>query len=338
MKDRVPLYPGRVTLTPVPNQENTFDMVRADQPEQPGDPLNKNTLLKDATAALFGLGPSALPDDVLALLGKYNQEWMGSFTLHWWKRRTVSSNITNGTERDVLLGGASSSSSSIKVFYSTSYEVDYAARVLRLVTPSSVAGTYGAGTGHTDFKSTLPGKYVVDRETGEVCFITGTNVNQTKDYDYAEYCVTMKGYAIDPGFVVGEWEYVQGNDATEYPAGISGGYEYVYLGIPLDNALGGVRVETGEYIGTGSYSESAPNILTFDFEPKMLAVYPAGFTDGFTGSSTGAWIAFCGMRYFKGFGSTNYITFSQNTVSWYSTAASSQANTSGSTYYYTAIG
>ena len=66
MQDRVPLYPGRVTLTPVTGQANTYDMVRADQPTQEGTPLNKATLLKDATAALFGLDADALPDDVLA--------------------------------------------------------------------------------------------------------------------------------------------------------------------------------------------------------------------------------------------------------------------------------
>ena len=35
---------------------------------QQGTPLNKDTLLKDATAALFGLGTDAVPDDVLAKL------------------------------------------------------------------------------------------------------------------------------------------------------------------------------------------------------------------------------------------------------------------------------
>lgn len=68
MKDRVPLYPGRVKLTPVSGQENTYDMVRADSPTQDGTPLNKDSLLKDATAALFGLGADAVPDDVLALI------------------------------------------------------------------------------------------------------------------------------------------------------------------------------------------------------------------------------------------------------------------------------
>lgn len=68
MKDRVPVYPGRVKLVPVSGQSNVYDMVRADQPTQAGDPLNKATLLKDATAALFGLGTDAVPDDVLQKL------------------------------------------------------------------------------------------------------------------------------------------------------------------------------------------------------------------------------------------------------------------------------
>ena len=68
MKDRVPLYPGRVKLTPVAGQANTYDMVRADSPQQEGTPLNKDSLLTDATAAAFGLGADATPDDVLDIL------------------------------------------------------------------------------------------------------------------------------------------------------------------------------------------------------------------------------------------------------------------------------
>lgn len=43
-QNRVPLYPGRVTLTPVSG--NTYDMERADQPTQAGTPLNRDTLRK----------------------------------------------------------------------------------------------------------------------------------------------------------------------------------------------------------------------------------------------------------------------------------------------------
>ena len=39
--DRVPTYPGRVTLTPVSGQENTFDLARADSPITEGTPINK---------------------------------------------------------------------------------------------------------------------------------------------------------------------------------------------------------------------------------------------------------------------------------------------------------
>lgn len=68
MQDRVSLYPGRVKLIPVTGQENTYDMVRADEPTQEGTPLNADSLLKVATAALYGLDATAVPDDVLALI------------------------------------------------------------------------------------------------------------------------------------------------------------------------------------------------------------------------------------------------------------------------------
>lgn len=42
--DRAPVFPGRVILAPVAGQTNTYDMVRADAPTQPGTPLNKALL------------------------------------------------------------------------------------------------------------------------------------------------------------------------------------------------------------------------------------------------------------------------------------------------------
>ena len=69
MKDRVPANPGRVLITPENGSAAFYaTMTRADNPTQEGDPLNKTTLLKDATATLFGLGADAVPDDVLAAI------------------------------------------------------------------------------------------------------------------------------------------------------------------------------------------------------------------------------------------------------------------------------
>lgn len=68
MYDRVSTYPGRYQITPVEGQENTFDLLRADGEISPGTPLNKSTLLTDATATLVNLGEDATPDDVFAIL------------------------------------------------------------------------------------------------------------------------------------------------------------------------------------------------------------------------------------------------------------------------------
>lgn len=75
MKDRLSKYPGRVKLTPVAGQADTFDMIRADEPEEAGTPLNKNSLLKDETAVELGLDPAddPTPDDALKkIMEKYN--------------------------------------------------------------------------------------------------------------------------------------------------------------------------------------------------------------------------------------------------------------------------
>ena len=70
MLDRVPKYPGRVILTPVPGQANTYDMVRADEPISLGTPLNKASLLKDSTVALYSMNANAVPDDIFAYIGQ----------------------------------------------------------------------------------------------------------------------------------------------------------------------------------------------------------------------------------------------------------------------------
>ena len=79
MQDRTPKYPGRVTILPVQGLENTYTMERADEPTQPGTPLNKATLLNDLSAEMFGFGADAVPDDIFSFLGVFN--------LHWWRRR-----------------------------------------------------------------------------------------------------------------------------------------------------------------------------------------------------------------------------------------------------------
>ena len=53
-KDRVPTHAGRVLLTPVSGQENTFDMVRADAPTVEGTPIDKATFDSITQSRLTG--------------------------------------------------------------------------------------------------------------------------------------------------------------------------------------------------------------------------------------------------------------------------------------------
>ena len=100
MQDRVSLHPGRVKLIPVAGQENTYDMVRADSPTQEGTPLNKDTLLKDATAALFGLGSDAVPDDIFQKLGDFRA------VIHVFTQSGTSVSITKGEKTFTATAGS----------------------------------------------------------------------------------------------------------------------------------------------------------------------------------------------------------------------------------------
>lgn len=64
MRDRVPQKPGRIALTDEQTGETRYyTMTRADNPTEPGTPLNKASLLTDATCSALGLSNTATPND-----------------------------------------------------------------------------------------------------------------------------------------------------------------------------------------------------------------------------------------------------------------------------------
>lgn len=97
MKDRVPTYPGRVRLIPVAGQENTYDIVRADEPQQEGTPLNKATLLDDTTAEKLGL--TGDPTVNQALAGILQKPIQATLAADGW------TDITGGYEQSVAVAG-----------------------------------------------------------------------------------------------------------------------------------------------------------------------------------------------------------------------------------------
>ena len=102
----------------------------------------------------------------------------------------------------------------------------------------------------------------------------------------------------------------------------------------IDQAIvGGVKIEVGSYVGTGTKGSANPNSLTFGFEPKGLILSTLTNADYVT-------IAYRGQTTVNTKSSSNaYFTWAGNVVSWYNdTNTDYQLNTSGITYNYIAIG
>lgn len=122
--------------------------------------------------------------------------------------------------------------------------------------------------------------------------------------------------------------------------------EYTEAGDWLDvwgNAIPAVKIETGSYVGTGTYGQSNPNTLTFPFEPKLVLIGIAS-TTARIGIAMNPLVRM--LHLYDDNTSSNditsfllHVTWSENTISYFSNGNyQEQFNQSGNTYYYIAIG
>lgn len=363
MQDRIPLHPGRVTLTPVAGQANTYDMFRADQPAQAGTPINKASLLKDATAAMFGLGANALPDDVLAYLGQFAE--------HWWRAYSDTAWTEYTEKRTNVSGTAWSTSSSITVQVAESISIDQSTGEITLVAPSNY--TLSPSTDYDTRESNaaaaqsaiVPGYLKVsdgtiyyfpdgslisaDADYGTMSFPRGSVqiANPTAGSSATAQIVTTDAISHSQGTT----EYLQSTNRNAYPdSGTVGNVTYAYLGIPLQNLPTATRIATGSYIGTGTYGIDSKNSLQFDFSPKLVLityqrkdsiygyyakhtmfVFPEPYGENYGRSSSSAY-------------AYTAVEWSANAISWYQTgkgatpSAAGQLNEANKEYYYVAFG
>lgn len=120
---------------------------------------------------------------------------------------------------------------------------------------------------------------------------------------------------------------------------------------------GGAKIQTGSYVGTGTYGQDNPCSLTFDFEPKILTITSAWTENGPNQYATAQYYqitiyiaavqsALVGSNSATVWGLFNAdtrdvitMTTAGQTVSWYSfTNDNEQLNNDQYTYYYIAIG
>ncbi len=308
---------------------------------QEGTPYNKESVLQDETAALYGL-EDATVDQVLQFLGKYN--------LYWWRRRTKTisigepQNIPATSEESlvesVAISRGNSTSDATTFSYSSSIEISEDGSGIILSAPVSDTLSYNTYL-TSEVTTKLSGKYYKSY-AGNIWYVPeNPNIRRYTISSSPEYCVWVTPTSL-VSLSIGEWEYIQSADRSAYPdSGFSGGYEYQFLNSPFQNfILPGAQIATGSYVGTGTYGSSNPKSLTFDFEPKFVLIF---------GSGSGSSAAFAFLSFLSQTGSAVQInstvagtlpaSWVGNTVTWYSTtSANLQMNETNVTYSYISLG
>ena len=113
----------------------------------------------------------------------------------------------------------------------------------------------------------------------------------------------------------------------------------------LLNNLGAARIQTGSYVGTGTYGSSNPCSLTFDFVPRFVVVSKQQSSETHANRIILIMVygvTYCPYDYDGSGGTTKNICISgwgTKIIKWYQdTSESRQFNSSGAAYYWVAIG
>lgn len=266
---------------------------------------------------------------------------------HWWKRRSSVTGAVQETANLSELAVNTLSGSRAKTFYADSYTADTVAGVFALTNPVNWAAPSTVNS--------LKGKYVMfDGSSGTEMYYVPANASSEAT---TTLTTVLYGAIVQHNifFVTdtGAWGYVSSENRNAYPdIGVSGNWEYEYLGMPFENARECVRVQTGTYVGTGTNKEAGANSITFDFVPKIIffhtfgkSSYHSPFAFLSVGDLTSEYKAHAFTTYDgNDTENANYAKIVGTTVSWYTTTSASgfvgnaQMNTSGATYYWIAIG
>lgn len=314
----------------------------------------KEEVLSDETAQMYGFTeeqlPGVVPDDVLAFLGKYAQ--------YWWKREKIGYIEKQSPMPRTTITSVTSMPPTKTLSHSQNIIIDQSTGDLSLDNPSTLSFDYLDGE---DIVALAPCYFTVDSGAlnGVIVYIP-ENSTFSESSDYTSATIVRNGNTLYIGtpednaavqvtteIDYSDLEYIQSPNRYAYPdSGKQDGYEYQYIGMPLDNAVTAPKIATGSYVGTGTYGEDNPNSLTFEFNPKILWIYGVAY------SST---IQMCDLVMVKGLPITTSktlsymigndterfiqgVSFDGDTVSWYSSTEFNQQNYSGYTYYYIAIG
>ena len=340
MNDRVPVKPGRVKLAKDDGTVEYAVLTRADEPTQEGTPLNKNTLLKDSTAAMYGLTDAAVPDDVLSLLSRFNS---GLGEEYFWARQTFGELLFEW-KYNLSLGQYSSSRGYCRVRCADSVSFDSSGTAFLEDTQDLMFTS-----GDTSI-STLAGKYCYTTSNADVVD-TSTVYKIPEDATLSWATGSLR--ANNSYRVISKPEtaaFLSSPDQNAYPPAVADGYMYAMLGQLGD--LG--TAEFVSYTGTETYGVDSPCEITFAKPPKYIRII-AKLYKGAPYHSNSALIKLntsncyetlpgcIGTEYQTYFplvgSSSGYIKRSADgkTITWYSTSAGYQLNKADYTYVVMAL-
>ena len=284
---------------------------------------NKANDLSDTVAAMFGLCPDAVQNDVFGVLSRFHA---GLGNEYVWAKTKVTGVVEVGSDKNVFAISTSNAGDTLFVSDTVIANDDGTVSLGGTVT------TYESPLSPNDTLAAVKGKYFT-------CTNTAFDSENATSVYYAPDTATASNYnaiALVSGckYVIAtvstvHYGYVNSPDPNAYP--IDDGYTYAALG-----QLGAkMQIATGSYTGTGTYTDENKNSITFDFVPKCVVVAQSGLIwfawfEGISGYSA----TLCGSSsYAQMLPEVNGTTFS-----WYNSTADKQLNASGMTYYYIAIG
>lgn len=187
----------------------------------------------------------------------------------------------------------------------------------------------------SNIQSAIRGKFITVSGEKDNGGSEGTNLVYIPDdaiVSYFENGVSL-GYPYNYGFLVNKMQQVTG-----YPA-IPAGTTIEYLGVLGDKT----SIETGSYVGTGTYGSGNPNTLTFRFEPKFVHIQAGNIGKEDNSGFKFAFFVLGTKGFSIGPGSANELynlnaKFDGNTLSWYLGSAAQQLNTKSANYFFIALG
>ena len=187
----------------------------------------------------------------------------------------------------------------------------------------------------SNIQSAIRGKFITVSGEKDNGGSEGTNLVYIPDdaiVSYFENGVSL-GYPYNYGFLVNKMQQVTG-----YPA-IPAGTTIEYLGVLGDKT----SIETGSYVGTGTYGSGNPNTLTFRFEPKFVHIQAGNIGKEDSSGFKFAFFVLGTTGFSIGPGSANELynlnaKFDGNTLSWYLGNAAQQLNTKNANYFFIALG